>query len=228
MPGRTTDELILNCASGVDTFFAGPYYCFYWLPSSKEVQAAYDLILDAIEEDGPFDGVIGFSQGAALAASYLLQDARSAQPSNSFKCAIFFCASMPFDMDSKPFTVDDHGICYDVGTGKVIEGFDITQSIPETKTAGWSGTYDETTEFLHRYTSPYSNLEKAMITIPTTHILGMADDYYQQGCQLRDLCSASGRQCMEHRQGHEIPKDRNATTKMANCIQQLLYDVLIG
>lgn len=135
---------------------------------------------------------------------------------------------MPFDVDSQPFTVDSEGQCHFADDGKVIEGFDVTQSIPETKSAGWSGTYDEKTKFLHRYTSPLANQEKAKIMIPTTHIVGRVDDYYKQGCQLRDLCTPHSRHFMEHSKGHDIPKDRMTTTKMADCIRQMLHDVLVG
>ena len=55
-----------------------------------------------IEEDGPYDGIIGFSQGASLAASLLLchEHTRSSlsdeQPDPLFKVAIFFNAVMLF------------------------------------------------------------------------------------------------------------------------------------
>ncbi|EFY92580.1 DUF341 domain protein [Metarhizium acridum CQMa 102] len=51
-----------------------------------------------LAEEGPFDGAIGFSQGAALIAMYLLQCSqdRPNQPL-PFQCAIFFSASRPFD-----------------------------------------------------------------------------------------------------------------------------------
>lgn len=51
-----------------------------------------------IAEEGPFDGVIGFSQGAALAATYLIQQNRD-HPDEPlpFRCAIFFSSSPPYD-----------------------------------------------------------------------------------------------------------------------------------
>ena len=213
----------------MDAFFSGPYYCYYELPTPDQVAAAFDLIWDTIAEEGPFDGIVGFSQGAALASSFLLSDVRSKSPQNPFKCAIFFCASMPFDLSSRPFTVASDGTSYYADNGEAMENFDVTQCIPEAAdSAGYFGTYDETTLFLHRYTSPYANPEKARIIIPTTHIVGMADDYYKQGLALRDICNSNNRQFMEHRAGHDIPKDRNTTTKMAACIQNMLHTVLVG
>lgn len=51
-----------------------------------------------ISEEGPFDGVLGFSQGAILAATYLIQF-RLDYPSIPlpFKCAIFFSGGIPVD-----------------------------------------------------------------------------------------------------------------------------------
>ena len=49
------------------------------------------MLATYITEEGPFDGVLGFSQGASLAATYLIQFGRE-YPSLPlpFKCAIFF------------------------------------------------------------------------------------------------------------------------------------------
>jgi predicted esterase len=48
--------------------------------------------------EGPFDGVIGYSQGASLAATYLIRFSQL-PPSAPlpFKCAIFFSGGRPFD-----------------------------------------------------------------------------------------------------------------------------------
>jgi len=223
--GVLTDHCM---CTGIDAFFPGPYYCFYELPTPDQVQEAYDFVTETIEEEGPFDGIIGFSQGGALASSYILNDLSSPKPQNPFKCAIFFCASMPFDRMSRTFCVNKDGTCRFADDGQPMTGFDVTQSIPETASAGWSGTYDEKTEFLHRYTSVFANPRKTKITIPTTHIVGASDAYHDQGCSLRDLCAKQGRHFFEHRGGHEIPTDRNTTSKMASTIQNMLHDVLVG
>jgi predicted esterase len=62
------------------------------------VHECYEYLLDIIDEDGPFDGVVGFSQGAAAAATALLhsQSLDSTAPP-LFKFAIFFCATSALD-----------------------------------------------------------------------------------------------------------------------------------
>jgi predicted esterase len=60
------------------------------------LQAISDLSA-YIDSEGPFDGVMGFSQGAALAAMLLARHSSSSPPSTmSFSFAIFLCAGAPF------------------------------------------------------------------------------------------------------------------------------------
>lgn len=63
------------------------------------LEDAYELIYEAIEEEGPFDGVLGFSQGASLAYSFLQQHARKNPfdpPWAIFRYAVFICGMPPF------------------------------------------------------------------------------------------------------------------------------------
>jgi predicted esterase len=68
--------------------------CFaYFEPSNAvSITKAIDDLAEYVASEGPFDGVLGFSQGATLAASLL---ARNAFPP-PFAFAVFICASPPF------------------------------------------------------------------------------------------------------------------------------------
>lgn len=98
---------------GITQFYQGPYLSFYpWPPRMEEAEynkareQAYELIYEAIEEDGPFDAILGFSQGASLAYLFLQQHARKCPydpPWNLFRCAVFICGMPPFRIeDSRP------------------------------------------------------------------------------------------------------------------------------
>lgn len=50
----------------------GPYFSFFEDMHPRAIKDACDYLDLVIAEEGPFTGVIGFSQGAALAISYLL------------------------------------------------------------------------------------------------------------------------------------------------------------
>lgn len=78
-----------------DTYFG------YFKPTAEGVSRALALLEAYIEAEGPFDGAIGFSQGAALISTYLLKWA-SEHPGRPLplQCAIFFSASRPLDIDA--------------------------------------------------------------------------------------------------------------------------------
>jgi hypothetical protein len=52
--------------------FTPPHLAYYDFPNPHSVVKGHELNENAIEIDGPFDGILGFAQGAALAVSYLL------------------------------------------------------------------------------------------------------------------------------------------------------------
>lgn len=97
----TQGELDSPPGPGVEDVYEGPYFCFYPWPHDlksldtnniEAVEEAYELIYEAIETDGPFDGILGFSQGATLAYH------AKAHPFDLplFRCGVFICAIPPF------------------------------------------------------------------------------------------------------------------------------------
>lgn len=93
---------------GVAGFYDGPYYSYHQFPrplSSPDPEGAsildaFDRLYEAIDEEGPFDGVLGFSHGGTLAASFLIHHAKLyPQEAPLFRCAIFINALAPFRMD---------------------------------------------------------------------------------------------------------------------------------
>ena len=68
--------------------------------ASGYLQAISELE-DYVESDGPFDGVMGFSHGAHIAAALVVRQAErhpAIQHSRpGFKCAIFLCGWPPYD-----------------------------------------------------------------------------------------------------------------------------------
>lgn len=49
-------------APGVASIFPGPYLSHYTEPSLRNVQDVFDTIDDIVDEEGPFDAIMGFSQ----------------------------------------------------------------------------------------------------------------------------------------------------------------------
>ncbi|KAL1845791.1 hypothetical protein Daus18300_014449 [Diaporthe australafricana] len=87
---------------GMSQMVPGPF--FGWFPgyTTAHIGETHALISETIEEDGPFDGIFGFSQGATLALSFLLQHEIShpgVPPPVRF-AALFSCAGPAFSCDA--------------------------------------------------------------------------------------------------------------------------------
>ncbi|CAI7646617.1 unnamed protein product [Penicillium glandicola] len=77
---------------------ASDEYFSYHNYTMEDMNKALNDLQTYIDEEGPFDGAIGFSQGAGLIATYLLRWSyeRPGDPL-PFKCAIFFSGGSPID-----------------------------------------------------------------------------------------------------------------------------------
>lgn len=168
-----------------------------------------------MEEEGPFDGVIGFSQGAALASSMMLQHAKSNPGEELFRCAIFAGASLPYNLDDPA-----RFLPHEVGRSTVILP-GATQN--DTEPRGFPAIPGPVFEpFLGRY---HPEIEKAKITVPTLHIIGDADQYASQSRLLSKLCNTEAK-VIHHPEGHRIPKDPPFQHKVAVAIEGLIHQSL--
>ncbi|KAJ6786546.1 hypothetical protein PWT90_07547 [Aphanocladium album] len=79
-------------ALAVPDFVKGPFYNWHESLSSPAVKKAHDFIYEVIEDEGPFDGVLGLSQGASLAMSILLHhEIHHPDKPPPFKFGVFIC-----------------------------------------------------------------------------------------------------------------------------------------
>ncbi|KXX75425.1 Family of serine hydrolases 3 [Madurella mycetomatis] len=82
-----------NVASSTDEFFA--YADFDDLASCLKALNQLEVY---VASEGPFDGLLAFSQGATISATYLAHAQRRGV-TVPFKCAIFFSTGGVFDVD---------------------------------------------------------------------------------------------------------------------------------
>lgn len=68
----------------------------YFDGSARSALTAVKDLEDYVEENGPFDCVVGFSLGAALAATLLLQPGRHSAR-HRIRSAVFLCGTLPCD-----------------------------------------------------------------------------------------------------------------------------------
>ncbi|KAK7214381.1 hypothetical protein V2G26_002384 [Clonostachys chloroleuca] len=59
-----------------------------------------DSVSNFMASAKPFDGIIGFSEGACVAATIMIADEQLPQPVFRLKCGIFFCGLSPIDIQS--------------------------------------------------------------------------------------------------------------------------------
>ncbi|EEP81158.1 predicted protein [Uncinocarpus reesii 1704] len=199
-------------ADGVEEVFPGPYFCHYNLPTHNLVSCAHEFVLDIMELEGPFDGVIGFSQGAALAASMMLQHAKdNPEKEELFKLAIFAGASLPYNLDN---------VAGPAELESKVEG----SGILETEPVAFPGpVHLSSAPFLCLY-NPETETETARITVPTLHLIGHQDPFSRQGNSLVKLCSGITT-VVRHDSGHEIPCDKLFVQKATASLEQLIHTV---
>ncbi|KAF7133671.1 hypothetical protein CNMCM5793_004969 [Aspergillus hiratsukae] len=183
-------------APGISDFYPSPYLGWHAQYDPPHVQAVHDYLWSVIREDGPYDGVIGFSEGAALAASLLLCHEHvhlidgSAQPRDApFKVAIFFNSVVMLSPSERI-------------------GSNITQSIQKVE--------DSYLEFLHVGSSdPQARTLPAIfgfppsfpsrIAVPTLHVIGEHDAFAEYSRAVAGLCRQEIAEVLVFDGGHELP-----------------------
>ncbi|KAJ5895850.1 uncharacterized protein N7473_005249 [Penicillium subrubescens] len=86
---------------GLEGVVDGPFYSHYprdpVLPSAQLTEA-FEHIQRAIDNEGPFDAVMGFSQGAALAAALIAHHTKTNPTAPPiFRAAVFLCGGLPWE-----------------------------------------------------------------------------------------------------------------------------------
>lgn len=169
-----------------------------------------------IDEDGPYDGVIGFSQGAATAISLLLshqmQNTGGVKP---FTFAIFICCVLPM-------------------TPSIDLGVDATEEVLgyEKKDASFFGLSEEEIAAgasskvirLFEPTSPQPEEEpfSPKINIPTLHLLGTKDSFLQFGQHAVNLCDSRKARVIINECGHELPRSEESLDRIALMVGEVI------
>ena len=191
--------------------------------------------MNFIEDEGPFDGIIGFSQGAALASSVILRRAKDMTAEPLFQVAVFICASLPFDLDAPPIIVNKApgGRLRFLNSDASGTKSEISQSsagaqsiIQEFHAQGYSGLLEDGMRVLRRYHPKMQAAgPKLNMGIPTVNIVGTKDPYLQQGLSLAEMGGAMGTVIIDHGAGHEVARDITAVRKMSRAAQDTIEKV---
>ncbi|KAK0757889.1 hypothetical protein N5P37_009181 [Trichoderma harzianum] len=226
-------EVEAQPAPGVSEYFPGPYLCYYDDPTPQAVQDAVDMIMDVVQEDGPFDAILGFSNGAALAATVIAAGMEKDPSDPPFKAAIFICPTMPFRLDSGPLrvTVTDPDTITAIRHDLDEEANKTYDWLSDPETAGIMDEFEkkkkrldysdlsrlpQTVELLLRY---HPDVQARMLHIPTVHVIGDQDEYNEQGHKFTQLCDPKLRKIITHGGGHHSPKEKGAILKTCQAME---------
>lgn len=218
------------------------YRCWYTSPSTERVRAAHKAIIKIIKELGGVDGVMGFSQGAAVAASLILHR-QLVNEIPLFRVAIFICSPVPFSrsldygIDTRkyfgligggvpipapprlncPDTVPSHlvtDVHYLNGEEEIEDELIITK-MQERREASYN--VGQRTGTYYQMFHP--SVDEVRIEIPTANIFGRRDAWRLHSMDLMRLCDPLMTTTMEHAGGHIVPQNQAEIEEMCDVIE---------
>lgn len=199
-----------EAAPGAAALFSGPYISWYSPPTTTRVAHAHREILAFVDKYGPFDGVMGFSQGAAVAASILLHHELD-EVAPPWRFAIFVCAPLPFSSSVA------NGIDTRAAFGAPCVTWPVRPDCPDTVPSdlipdlqylrGEDHDSSDTAVTEHFYQMFHGAVDKVRISARTGHIIGAKDEWRRHSEELVQLCEKQSRTVLYHQSGHEIPDE---------------------
>ncbi|KAF7182346.1 hypothetical protein CNMCM7691_001826 [Aspergillus felis] len=171
-------------------------------PTTADVATVRDAIeelYDLADEYGPFDGVFGFSQGATLAAGWLMRHERRWQATGPVLDV------MTPSPELARFVVLFNA--YGIGIAEVeeamMEGSEGGSSDEEDKEETRSGAI--------------------RLTTPSLHVCGRRDSFLAGSMALLDTCDPGTASCVMHDGGHVVPRDPRTVNEIARAIEALMH-----
>lgn len=138
-----------------------------------------------ILDNGFYDVILGFGQGAAVATSWLLHEGLDKFAVSWFKVGIFICHMLPFSR------------CLETGyDARVL-------FLPDSK-APATIQNRQTDEKRLYFRMLHPEVDDYRIKIPTAHIHGREDPWRMQGRKLWHLCEEDTWQYTLHEGGHDM------------------------
>ncbi|KAI0386914.1 DUF341 domain protein [Hypomontagnella monticulosa] len=214
---------------GMDAFDEGSFYSHTESYMPRHMAEAMENLEGVIEELGPFDGVIGFSQGAALAVSYLYELQRRGLPS-PFSFAMCFSSVLAVSPDEgycettierlrtrnlhlasggvpdvSMLTAEENALA-NVITRVLIPARAHNAMLPDFDPSIYTSTDTDISD-APRVMIP--EISDRRVQIPTVHVFGKRDASFMQDMAslTRGLCDERLMKKLEHNGGHAPPQD---------------------
>lgn len=223
-----------NTSTGVADIFPGPYLSWSFDFSPASFRAAFGLIHQTFTNEGPFDGVFGFSQGSAVIAAYLLEQA-ALHPEKPLPVSFgIFCSTPPILSTDPAYIQRMYGSLSAEDLSRLRSGNpDEIEKLPEpsrdaalmlvkslaiTKEIhGQSDTYFTDRPIPEIPCAVHPDVYKARLAIPTLHACSNHDPVFmQQTSALCGLfCEAKSRRSFKHSAIHSLPRVPTEAKEMA-------------
>lgn len=209
----------------------GPFYSYTTGYSPQEVAEALEDIDIFIEEFGPFDGILGFSQGASMATAYILHCQRTQGTGSSpFHFAMLFSSVAAFSPNHDDFQDEVEGI---LSRGAALEStseavfgnylrltFDVAKKIGAVSADYNTDFFEsESVDTVPRILHPALCLDR--VDIPTIHVVGRKDlpAMLEQSRLSQQLCRPSFTKGYIHQGSHGLPLSPGDVRAVANLIE---------
>lgn len=226
-----------NPAAGLDLRYPdGPYYTWWQKETVADIRAAcHDFHQYLIErKDDPYDGVVCFSRGCLLIASYIWfhQKERPTEPL-PFKAVVFICGGPVLSvLDELGMSISDEARKWDRQTKVALRERASKEAILKWGKDRWTTPGGNGDTDLHLDPSaPIDPLDvfgldtmrmpqHLRIEILTLHVYGRVDPRLPASLQLVYLSAPTKRLTFQHDGGHNIPRSSAAAEGIARLIDE--------
>lgn len=168
--------------------------------SHRSTDNALKYLLKIMEERGPFDAIIGYSEGATMASTLLLHEQRRWKKKGikpMFKYAVFFAGWPPVDPDTHQMILSDES--------------DLMIEIPTCHISKFKLRKDHNH---HRLTI-------------STYSVGSLDPYVHGSLALYNVCDPDTAYLFDHAKGHTLPRDKDTVKELGDVVRAAIetYDI---
>ncbi|KAM0449906.1 hypothetical protein ACHAPV_006905 [Trichoderma viride] len=226
-------------------FSSLPQYGYYNPLSPSSVKNAEDHLLELIEEEGGFDGVLGYSGGAAFAAQAIIRHNQTDPSEPLFRFAIFVNGGTPI----KVFTLSEEKVMAGaVDTAAIDKELAATFFRPSNMRVRKGDSREEAEKAIESRKEEMKSIETGklsdgryfltdgklgltryegaidgpLVDIPTLHVRSVLEDDANLGLNLLNLCNPDLAREHNHPFGHDFPRGQEEIRKIAQKIVELV------
>lgn len=234
-------------AAGIKAIYSdSPTYTWYREPTPTGLREAHNWVREYVKRNGPYDAVMGFSQGCSLVATmalYYAFDGHDDQDGEGFpfRAAVFICGGVPlYALRDMGLDVSDRAEEINKETGALLNGtagklstFAADTTLVKRGVGLWDGNGDALIHDPDPGNRPgredvfgldFTGFpDWARIGIPTVHVYGCKDPRWPAGIQLAEFCP--DRVEFDHGGGHDIPRLSGVSERIAELVKGVIERV---